>query len=82
MGLHAIAVLAAFFTAMILVIVRLPHLSRLPRRPQPASRGRPGKPDGEASSDTLTGGGGHRCCVGDAGLEAHVASPLDGRAGI
>ncbi|MFN8071579.1 MAG: glucose PTS transporter subunit IIA [Mycobacterium sp.] len=80
MGLYAIAVLAAFFTAMILVIVsgyRTPEQAAAA-----AAAGVPVadlvSPMGEASSDTLIAAAATKA-VGDAGLEAYVVSPLDGR---
>ncbi len=80
MGLYAIAVLAAFFTAMTLVI-----LSGYRTPEQAAAAAAAGvsvadleSPMSEASSDTLVAAAATKA-VGDAGLEAYVVSPLDGR---
>lgn len=79
MGLYAIAVLAAFFTAMILVI-----LSGYRTPEQAAAAAAAGvpvadleSPMGKASSDTLVAAAATKA-VGDAGLDAYVVSPLDG----
>ena len=79
MGLYAVAVLAAFFTSMILVI-----LSGYRTPEQAAAAAAAGvsvadleSPMGKASSDTLVAAAATKA-VGDAGLEATIVSPLDG----
>ena len=79
MGLYAVAVLAAFFTSMILVI-----LSGYRTPEQAAEAAAAGvsvadleSPMGKASGATLTAAAATKA-VGDAGLEANVVSPLDG----
>ena len=79
MGLYAVAVLAAFFTSMILVI-----LSGYRTPEQAAAAAAAGvsvadleSPMGKASTDTLVAAAATKA-VGDAGLEANVVSPLDG----
>jgi PTS system beta-glucosides-specific IIC component len=79
MGLYALAVLAAFFTSMILVIMsgyRTPE--------QAAAAAAAGvsvaeleSPMAQASTDTLVAAAATKA-VGDAGLAASVVSPLDG----
>ena len=79
MGLYAVAVLAAFFTSMILVI-----LSGYRTPEQAAEAAAAGvsvadleSPMGAASGATLAAAAATKA-VGDAGLEANVVSPLDG----
>ena len=79
MGLYAVAVLAAFFTSMILEI-----LSGYRTPEQAAEAAAAGvsvadleSPMSKASSDTLVAAAATKA-VGDAGLEAEVYSPLDG----
>ena len=79
MGLYAVAVLAAFFTSMILVV-----LSGYRTPEQAAAAVAAGvsvadleSPMGQASPDTLVAAAATKA-VGDAGLEADIMSPLDG----
>ena len=79
MGLYAVAVLAAFFTSMILVI-----LSGYRTPEQAAEAAAAGvsvadleSPMAKASGATLAAAAATKA-VGDAGLEANVVSPLDG----
>ena len=79
MGLYAVAVLAAFFTSMILVI-----LSGYRTPEQAAAAAAAGvsvadleSPMSKASAGTLVAAAATKA-VGDAGLEADVVSPLDG----
>ena len=79
MGLYAVAVLAAFFTSMVLVI-----LSGYRTPEQAAAAVAAGvsvadleSPMGQASPDTLVAAAATKA-AGDAGLEADIVSPLDG----
>jgi PTS system beta-glucosides-specific IIC component len=79
MGLYAVAVLAAFFTSMILVV-----LSGYRTPEQAAAAAAAGvsvadleSPMSEASNDTLVAAAATKA-VGDAGLAARIVSPLDG----
>jgi PTS system beta-glucosides-specific IIC component len=79
MGLYAVAVLAAFFTAMILVIL---SGYRTPEQAAAAAAAEVSvadleSPMSKASSDTLVAAAATKA-VGDAGLVADVVSPLDG----